>query len=167
MMKRSIAICAAAVLCLSLLSACGSGKVEEKQVDLAAFAQTLREDHEFAAFVQRVDPTDEEFGGVMLDNSYPGLKELDPEQMEVYLSMVSFSTGEFALVRAKSDEDAAKVKEIFQARIDGMTAEGMNYPETIELWTNSSRVVDHGTYVMLVCHEDAEAIVSEFNALFA
>ena len=166
MMKRILSLCAAAALCLSLLSAC-AGKQAEKDVDLAAFAQTLTENHEFAAFVQRVDPTDEEFGGVMLDNSYPGLKDLDPEQMEVYLCMVSFNSGEFALVRAKSTEDAAKVKEIFQARIDGMTEEGLNYPDTIELWTNSAKVADNGTYVMLVCHEDADAIVDEFNALFS
>ena len=167
MMKKVLYAAMAAMLCLSLLSACGGKQKEEKNVDLAAFAQTLTENHEFAAFVQRVDPTDEEFGGIMLDNAYPGLKELDPEQMEIYLSMVSFSTGEFALVRAKSAEDAAKVKNIFQARIDGMTEEGVNYPETVELWTNSSRLADHGTYVMLVCHEDADAIGNEFNALFS
>lgn len=164
-MKRIITLCAAAALCLSLLSAC-TGK-QEKNVDLAAFAQTLVENHEFAAFVERVDPTDEEFGAIMLDNSYPGLKELDLEQMEVYLCMVSFSTGEFALAQAKNTQDAAEVKEIFQARIDGMTAEGLNYPETIELWSKSAQVVDNGSYVMLVCHDDADAIVSEFNALFS
>ena len=165
-MKRIIALCTAMVLCLSLLSACGSKK-EEKQVDLAAFAQTLRENHEFSNFVERVDPTDEEFGAIMLDNSYPGLRDLDLEQMEIYLSMVSFSTGEFALVQAKNTDDAAKVKEIFQARIDGMTEEGLNYPETVELWTKSAKVADHGTYVMLVCHDDVDSIVSEFDALFS
>lgn len=165
-MKRIIALCTAAVLCLSLLSACGSKQEEEKQVDLAAFAQTIRENHEFSNFVERADPTDEEFGAIMLDNSYPGLKDMDLEQMEIYLSMVSFSSGEFALAKAKSAGDAAKVKEVFQARIDDMTEEGMNYPETVELWTKSAKVADHGTYVMLVCHEDADAIVSEFDALF-
>ena len=167
-MKRMIALCTAAVLCLTLLSACGSKpKEEEKQVDLAAFAQTLQENHEFSNFVERVDPTDEEFGAIMLDNTYPGLGDLDLEQMEIYLSMVSFSTGEFALVQAKSTDDAAKVKEIFQAHIDSMTEEGMNYPATIELWSKSAKVADHGTYVMLVCHDDVDAIVSEFDALFS
>lgn len=165
-MKKALSLTIAALLCLSLLSACGSAQEEEKQVDLAAFAQTLQEGHEFSSFVNRVDPTDAEFGALMLDNSYPGLKDMDLEQMEVYLSMVSFSTSEFALVRAKSTDDAAKVKEIFQSRIDSMTEEGMNYPETVALWTNSAKVVDHGTYVMLICHEDADAIVSEFEALF-
>ena len=39
-MKKLIALCMAAALCLSVLSACGPGQAE-KQVDLSAFAQTL------------------------------------------------------------------------------------------------------------------------------
>ena len=163
-MKKIVALCAAAVLCLSLLSACASK--QEKQVDLAAFAQTLQENHEFSGFVERVDLTDEEFGAVMLENSYPGLKDMDMAPVEVYLSMVSFNTGEFALVQAKSAEDAAKVKEIFEGRITSMTEEGMNYPDTVEQWTKSAKVADNGSYVMLVCHPDVDAIVDEFNALF-
>ena len=34
------------------------------------------------------------------------------------------------------------------------------------LWTNSSRVVSNGNYVMMVVHEDCDQIVDEFNALF-
>lgn len=164
-MKRIIALCAAAVLCLSLLSACGGKPAEEKKVDLAAFAQTLKEQHEFADFVERLDVSDE-FGTTMLKSSYPALEGMDLEQMEIYLSMVSFNTGEFALVQAKSTEDAAKVKEAFEARIATMTEEGMQYPETVELWNKSARVASNGTYVMLICHADADAIVSEFEALF-
>lgn len=166
-MKKLSALLLSAVLCLSLLSACsGGGGGEQAPVDLAAFAQTLMENHEFAAFVERVDPADEEFGGIMLENSYPGLKDMDLEQAEIYLCMVSFSTGEFALVQAKNADDAAAVKDIFQARIDGMTEEGMNYPETVEAWTRNAQVAVNGNYVMLVCHDDSAAIVDEFNALF-
>lgn len=166
-MKKMFALMLSALLCLSLLSACGSqGGGEQTPVDLAAFAQTLMENHEFASFVERVDPADEEFGGIMLENTYPGLKDMDLEQTEIYLCMVSFSTGEFALVQAKNADDAAKVKEIFQTRIDSMTEEGMNYPETVEMWTKSAQVAVNGNYVMLVCHEDCAAIVDEFNALF-
>lgn len=165
-MKKLFALMLSALLCLSLLAACSSkDPAGETPVDLAAFAQTLMENHEFAEFVEKVDPTDEEFGAIMLESSYPGLKDLDLEQTEIYLCMVSFSTGEFALVQAKNADDAAKVQEIFQTRIDNMTAEGMNYPETIELWSKSAQVVTNGNYVMLVCHEDSEAIANEFNAL--
>ena len=70
-------------------------------------------------------------------------------------------------MEAKSAEDAAKVKEIFQARMDSKSTEGPgNYPEEVEMWQRSSKLADHGNYVLLVCHGDAEAIVGEFNALF-
>lgn len=171
-MKRIIALCTAAVLCLSLLSSCGTtGKVEEPDpVDLAAFAQTLMENHEFSGFMDRIDTEDPDMGEFMsdmLNNYYPGLTDLDLEQMEVYMSMISFSSGELALVQAKSADDAAKVKGIFQARVDSKSTEGANnYPEEVEMWQRSSQVASNGSYVMLVCHEDADAIVGEFNGLF-
>ena len=104
----------------------------------------------------------------MLENNYPGLKDMDLEQLEVYLALISFSGGELALVQAKNEEDAAKVKEILQARIDAKTTEGPgNYPEEVEMWLHNSKLVTaNDTYVMLVCHQDADAIVDEFNALF-
>ena len=170
-MKRIIVLCTAAVLCLSLLSACASksegGSDPDRSVDLAAFAQTLQEKYEFPS-LEKADPGDEEFGAVMLENAYPGLKDMDLEQTEVYLAMISFSGAELALVEAKSSEDASKVKEIFQARVSAKTEEGPgNYPEEVEMWQRSAKVADHGMYVMLVNHEDSEAIVNEFNALFS
>lgn len=166
-MKKLFALCTAAVLCLSLLTACGPKEPEEKQVDLAAFAQTVQENHEFAA-LEKADPADQEMGAIMLENNYPGLKDMDLEQLEVYLAMISFSGGELALAQAKSEDDAAKVKEIFQARIDAKSTEGPgNYPEEVEMWQRSAKVVVSGTYVMLVNHGDSEAIISEFNALFS
>lgn len=165
-MKKVIALCAAAALCLSLLAACGPKEPEEKQVDLAAFAQTVQSSHEFSA-LEKADPADEELGAIMLENAYPGLKDMDLDQLEAYLPMISFSGGELVLAKAKSPEDAAKVKEIFQARIEAKTTEGPgNYPEEVEMWQRSAKVVDNGSYVMLVNHGDSEAIVSEFNALF-
>ena len=93
---------------------------------------------------------------------------MDLAQMEMYMSMISFSGGELALVQAKNAEDAAKVKEIFQARLDSKTTDGPNnYPEELEMWQKYGKVVDNGSYVMLVNHPDSEAIVSEFQALFA
>lgn len=165
-MKRLIALCAAAVLCLSLLSACGGKPAEEKKVDLAAFAQEVIANHEFSA-LEKADPADQEVGAIMLENNYPGLKDMDLEQAEIYLAMISFSGGELALAQAKSAEDAAKVKGIFESRIEAKTTEGPgNYPEEVELWLHSAKVAEHGTYVMLVNHPDSEAIVGEFEALF-
>ena len=136
-------------------------------VDLAAFAQTVQQNHEFYS-LERADPEDAEMGAVMLGNWYPGLTDLDLEQVEIYTAMVSFSGGELALVQAKNAGDADKVKEIFQARLDSKTTDGPgNYPEEVEMWQRSAKVAVNGNYVLLVNHEDSEAIVSEFNALFA
>lgn len=169
MTKRKLISLLLALTLIFALTSCGnSGDVpsEPSNVDLAAFAQSLTENYEISGFLQRMDPTDEEMGGPMMDNYFPGLREMDLEQIEVYLCMISFNTGEFSLVEAKNADDAAKVKEIFQARIDSMVEEGVNYPDTIEQWQNNAKIVENGNYVMLVCAEDSDAIVDDFNALF-
>ena len=170
-MKRILSMALAAALLLAALSACGpkEPQAQNKQVNLADFAQSVQEKHEFSS-LERADPKDPEMGELFqnaLDNFYPGLTAMELEQMEVYMAMISFSGGELALVQAKDAGDAAKVKEIFQARLDSKTTEGPNnYPEELEMWQKYGKVVDNGSYVMLVNHPDSEAIVSEFNNLF-
>ena len=167
-MKRIFSLALAAALLAVSLCACGDSEGgNDKRVDLAAFAQTLLENHEFP-MLDRLDPADEEFGATMLESAYPGLKDMDLEQTEVYLAMISFSGGELALVQAKNADDAAKVKEIFDARVTAKTTEGPgNYPAEVEMWQHNSAVVSNGNYVMLVNSEDCEAVVGEFNALFS
>ena len=186
-MREIISLVLAAVLLTASLSACGGdtdpnatgavptgttqGPSQEVtagpgRVDLAAFAQAVLENHEFPR-LDRIDPADGEFGAVMLDNYYPGLKELDLAQIEIYLAPISFSGGELALVQAGNAADAARVKDIFQARVDAKTREGPNnYPEEVEMWQHYSAVASSGSYVMLVNNEESAAIVSEFNGLF-
>lgn len=171
-MKRILSVCAAAALMASLLCACakpganGPTPAKQEKVDLAVFAQTVQENHEFP-MMERADPNDEGVGATLLGNYYPGLADLDLEQMEIYLAVISFSGGELSLAQAKNADDAAKVKEIFQARLDSKTTEGPNnYPEEVEVWQRSAQITTNGNYVMLVCHEDSSAIVSEFDALF-
>lgn len=146
------------------------GGQTEQNVDLAAFAQTAAESHEFGGFLQRIDAADPDTGEMMagmLNNYYTGLTDLDLDQMEIYMSMISFGSGELALAQAKNADGANKVKEIFQARVDSKSTEGAgNYPEEVELWQRSSKVTVNGNYVMLVCSKDCDAIVSEFNELF-
>lgn len=168
-MKQIISLALAAALLTASLAACGPSS-GDKQIDLAAFARTVQENHEFSGFLERVDPEGEmgEQMTQMLDRDYPGLSGLELEQMEVYMSMVSFSGGELALVQAKNAGDAARVKEIFDARVAAKTTEGPgNYPEEAELWQHNSVIVSRGNYVMLVTNDDSTAIVSEFNALFS
>lgn len=176
MMKKILYAAMAAMLCLSLLSACSGGKEDSpsnapgKSVDLGAFGQTVTETHELGGFMQLMNPSDPDMGEMMADmlnNYYPGLADLDLMQMKIYMSMISFSSGELALVEAKTGDDAAKVQEIFQKRVTDKTTEGPNnYPEEVEMWQRSSKIVTNGNNVMLVCAEDCDAIVNEFNALF-
>ena len=35
------------------------------------------------------------------------------------------------------------------------------------MWRNESRIVSNGNFVMLVAHTGADAVVEQFNALFA
>lgn len=163
-MKKIVCIALAAILCLSVLSACQGGQAQEP-VDLSAFAQTLLEAHEWGPFLQESDP-ENETDKTFLDQGLPGLLDLDLEQRVLYMCNITMNNGEFYLVQAKNAEDAAKVEEIFQARVDYMVEGGAFYPGPTELWTNSSQVVAHGDYVMMVCHEECDAIVSQFDALF-
>ena len=72
---------------------------------------------------------------------------------------------------AAQSADVDTVKAIFQARIDYMVRDGEGpggawYPGPTEQWTNNSRVVSNGNYVMMVVHENCDDIVAAFNALF-
>lgn len=169
-MRKTLCAALAAILCLPLLSAC-TGGAEEKQVDLSAFARTLQEKYEFAAYLGELDP-EYEYNKEIYDNTMPGLLELDLEQRINLVGMITLNNGEVGLAQAKNPEDAASVKEIFQRRIDYMAgdedeADGAFYPGPIELWTNYSRIVGHGNYVMLVVADNCDEIVGEFEALFA
>jgi len=168
-MKKTVRAALAAMLTLSLLSACAGGSAQ-KQVDLSAFAKTLQEKYEFASYLTEMTPEYEYFEEDM-KRMLPGLLDLDLEQQVLLVTMISINNGEIDLVQAKDAGDAAKAAEIFQARIGYMVGDGENpggawYPGPTQLWTNCSQVVTKGSYVMLVCGEDYEQIVDEFNALF-
>ena len=102
----------------------------------------------------------------MLDNYYAGLSSVATEQRQVYINMMSMNMGELAVVQVKDSKDVATVKAIFQARIDSMVNGGAWYPEPTRIWSEQSRVVSNGNYVMMVVGEDCDAIVKDFNALF-
>ena len=84
---------------------------------------------------------------------------------------MTMNNGEFGLVQVKDSADVARVKAIFQARINHMVGDGNGpggawYPAAMDSWENNSRVVSNGNYVMMVVHENCDAIVAQFNALF-
>lgn len=133
------------------------------KVDLAAFYASVTSQYEFG-FLELASKD-------LLDGLYPGLSGIGAEQRLVYIIQMSMNNGEVGLVQVKNSADVAAVKAIFQARINYMVGDEENkpgawYPGPTEQWRNNSRVVSNGNYVMMVVHENCDAIVSQFNALF-
>ena len=168
-MKKIMSLTLAAALLIAGLTACAGGK-EHKQVDLAAFAKSLQEKYEFAAYLSEMTP-DYEYFEEDVDRTLPGLLDMDLEQRVLLMTMININNGEIDLIQAKDAGDAAKAAEILQARVDYMAGDGETpggawYPGPTELWLNHAQVVTHGNYVMLVVGEECNQIVEEFNALF-
>lgn len=131
---------------------------EPSKVDLAAFCTTVTTNYSLP-HLSLADST-------MLDNYYAGLSSVATEQSQVYINMMSMNMGEISLVQVKDSKDVATVKAVFQARIDSMVNGGAWYPEPTRIWSEQSRVVSNGNYVMMVVGEDCDSIVKDFNALF-
>ena len=102
----------------------------------------------------------------LMEQYFAGLSAVKTEQCLVYLNMLSMNMGEIALVQVSDSKDVDTVKSIFQTRIDNMINGGAWYPEPTRLWTEDSRVVSNGNYVMMIVSEDCDSIVKDFNALF-
>ena len=134
------------------------------QVDLQAFYDDITSKYEFGS----LELTDKD----ILDMLYPGMSDIDTEQMQVYYCPMSMNNGEFGLVQVKDSKDVDAVKELFQARVDYMVGDGngpggAQYPMAMDQWENNSRIVSNGNYVMMIVHENCDDIVDAFNALFA
>ena len=139
-------------------SSSGSASTPDSSVDLSAFYSTVTTNHQFG-MLSLADAT-------MIKDVYPGLSDIKTNQCLPYINMMTMNSGEIALVEVADSSDVDTVKGIFQDRIDAQVAGGAWYPSAIEAWQNNSRVVSNGSYVMMVVHEDCDAIVNEFNALF-
>lgn len=131
---------------------------ESTSVDLTAFYNDTIANYEFQTL--------EAFTGDVLDTYYPGMSAVSTKQCLIMGTMMSMNNGEFCLVEVTNSSDVDTVKKILQDRVDYMAETGAWYPDPTELWTNSSRVVSNGNYVMMVVHESCDDIVDDFNALF-
>ncbi len=163
MKKKTLTLLLALCLVLSL-AACGGEPPAQEDADLTAFYEDLLEKNEWPELMT--------LEGELLDSFYPGLSDLSLKQCLVYTAAISASVGEIALVETESEEDALRVADIFQARIDyqvgdDTTPGGAWYPETIEGWKTTSRVERHGNYVFLAAGDYAGDAMDGFNALFA
>lgn len=194
MKKKFLALMLALALALSLAACGGSGtqdggslegsapentetpeapaetpETPAKEIDLTEFYNTLRAENTWPELMNLME---DETITELLDSYYPGLSEIATKQCGVYIAAISAAVGEIALVEVENADDAAKVEDIFQGRIDYQVGDDENpggawYPETIEGWKTKSHIVSHGSYVMLAVGDAAEAAVESFEALFA
>ena len=128
-------------------------------VDLTAFYNDMTGKYEFQDL--------QAFSGEVLETYYPGMGAVSTKQCLIMGTMITMNNGEFCLVEVSDSKDVDTVKSIFQARIDYMVNGGAWYPAPTEQWTNNSRVVSSGNFVMMVVHESCDDIVEAFNGLFA
>ena len=129
------------------------------KVDLAAFHDTLTSTYEFSNFLELADQE-------MTEAFYPGLTGIATEQCLVYATMMSMNMGELVLVQVKDGKDVDAVKAILQTRIDNMANGGAWYPEPTRIWSECSKVVSNGNYIMMVVNDKYQSIINDFNALF-
>ena len=142
----------------------GAGSAESDDsasgsVDLTAFYNDMISQYEFQSL--------QAFTGEVLESYYPGMSAIATEQCLIMGTMMSMNNGEFCLVEVSDSKDVDTVKSIFQTRINNMAGGGAWYPGPTEIWTNNSRVVSNGNYVMMVVNPSCDDIVDAFNALFA
>jgi len=131
-------------------------------VDLNAFYTSLVETYgeNFPANMNLCDMQE------MLDSFYPGLAAIGTKQMMIYQPMMGAVVCEIALVEVENDSDVEAVKAIFQERIDAQVDGGAWYPESIEGWKSSSRIVANGNCIMMIAYSECDAVVDAFNGLF-
>lgn len=130
---------------------------EAAAVDLTAFYNDVTSQYEFGFL--------ENLTGELLDNYYPGMSDISTQQQLIMGCMLSMNNGEFCLVEVTDSADVEMVKSIFQSRVDYMAGGGAWYPAPTEQWTNNSRIVSCGNYVMMIVHENCDDIVSAFQTL--
>ena len=160
-MKKLIAMALAAVMMLSL-AACGAKKEEAKDVDLAAFYETIATEYGWDDNTMANLTEDPE----LLEMYYPGLAEITTTQLVARAPMMSAVVNEFVFLQCETDEDAEEATDILQNRIDMQADGGAWYPESMEAWGRG--VVDRqGTYVaMIASAEYKDGILASWQALF-
>lgn len=158
------------LLTLLALTACGGaggGQSETKDVDLNTVYSSMEEICDWWTDGYMEDIPEE-----ALELYYPGLSALEPVQLIARTPLMSSVVNEVVLVECKSEEDADKVQEILQARIDYQVGDdtspgGAWYPESIEQWKKTT-VQRQGKYLALLAVADTHSQLEEiFNQAFA
>ncbi len=161
-MKKMIGILSTVLLLTGLLTGCGGPQASgEREADLAAF---------WDAEVEKYQWNDDRFADLdeeMLESYYHGLTDIETKQLITKVPMMSAVVQEMVFAEAATEEDAGKIAEILQKRVDDQASGGAWYPESMEAW-KKAEVVTQGRFVALVASaEDQDEIVEDFNALFS
>ena len=161
-MKKYMTALLALALAFGALTACGAKQdnSEAVEVDLPAFYAELEKQFQWNEGYM-VD-----LEGEMLESYYPGISDIPVTQFVAKAPMMSSVVNELVLMQCQSEEDAAEAAAILQTRAETQAEGGAWYPEPTRIWTEQSRVVSNGNYVMMVVGEDCDSIVKDFNALF-
>lgn len=131
---------------------------ESSSASVTGFYQSVTSQNEFGML--------QEVTGEFLANFFPGMSGVSTNQQQIYMAAMTATPVEFAIVEVASGSDVDTVKSIFNTRIQTQIDGGAFYPDTIEGWKNNSRVVSKGNFVMMIVHENCDAIVSLFNGTF-
>ena len=164
MMKRIFTLLLTAALLTILVTGCGSSGKQETTVDLNALWTEISELDSDWGETYFVDLTEDP---ELLENYYPGLKDIPARQLIVRVPMISAAVAEFVLMECETEDDAGKAKAILEQRAEDQANGGAWYPASIESW-KQAKVIRHGTYVALVASaENQQAIEDAFDQLFA
>lgn len=160
-MKRRMVLLLTALTLLGLLSGCGAGKENQTaQVNLAEFYAEVERDFDWGNGYM----TDIE--GEMLESYYPGLAEIETEQLIARMPLMSAVVNEVVFLQCSSEEDAATAASILQERVAMQAEGGAWYPESMEAWEEAA-VIQNGAYVAMIASAEYQEEIEEcFNELF-
>ena len=160
-MKKLFAMALAAVMMLSL-AACGAKEEEAKDVDLAAFYETIATEYGWDDNYMATLTDDAE----LMEMYYPGIGSITTKQLIAKAPAMAVVVNEVVFLQCETDEDAEEAADILQSRIDTQADGGAWYPESMEAWGQG--VVDRqGTYVaMIASAEYKDDILASWQALF-
>lgn len=164
MMKKMMAAALAMVMMLAL-AACGSsngGDTAKEAPDLNKYYEDF-----MASLGEGNAPAMMELDADMTEAFYPGLNEVETKQKVMQAAAMSAVAYEFALVEVSNADDAAKVLEIFQARIDAQVNGGAWYPETTAAWEKAAIISGDNVVALIVAGEQQFAAEDAFDKLFA
>ena len=154
-MKKFMLLLLAAVLALSCV-ACGDEGSEgpEPGTPLANFYDAVMAaqpaDADAVVLFPEQDPG-------LIGNFYPGLLDLDLDQIAAYFPPIVTHPCELVMVEVKNSGDIQKVKDIFNARIE-MGSDNAAYPESSVGWASRAQVQEAGNFVAMIVLPEGNVI---------